>query len=93
MEVFMKLVGASLLLVIGAVGCGGSNSPSGTGTPVLFPGAINTGFDEGGGYTAVVAASGGTGIVWSSGDDSIASVTGTDMLGTITAKESGLDDG
>src|SRR5207248_2688600 len=57
--------------------------------PVLFPLAVYTGVDEGGGYTTGVSASGGTGIVWSSGDDSIASVAGTDALGTITAKKAG----
>jgi hypothetical protein len=69
---------------------GGGTPPTSTGAaPVLFPTAVNTGFDENGQYKVPVAASGATGLTWSSSDPTIASVAGTDALAVITGLKAG----
>jgi hypothetical protein len=87
----MRILLATLVLSA----CGGNMMTSGTnvpatgGAPVLFPTAINTGFDENGHYSAPVAASGATGVSWTSSDPSVASVSGTDGLAVITGLKAG----
>jgi hypothetical protein len=72
----------SILLL--AFGCGEDAV-----APELTPEKIYTAFDESGGYTAPLAASGATGIAWTSSNDAVASISGNDTLATVTGKSAG----
>src|SRR5262245_46849041 len=67
-------------------GCGKDEGEEGFS---VFPLKIYTGFDEGGSYSAPIAAMGATGVQWTSSNDAVAAVTGNDSLGTITGKAAG----